>query len=76
MAAINGTAVHPHQAEAAALVETQRITVVVGGNDPQAGAPLPPARKGSFAVGLSGSRAGSGAWLAEWSHKHHGSGRN
>src|SRR6266566_3683515 len=28
------------------------------------------ARKGSFAVGLSGSRAGSGAWLAEWSRKH------
>ena len=42
-AAINGTAVHPHQAEAAALVETQRINVVVGGNDPQPGAPLPPA---------------------------------
>jgi hypothetical protein len=41
-AAVNGTAVHPHQAEAAALVETQRINVVVGGNDPQPGAPVPP----------------------------------
>jgi hypothetical protein len=33
---------HPHQAEAAALVEAQRIDVVVGGDDPQAGTPLPP----------------------------------
>ena len=32
---------HPHQAEAAALVETQCINIVVGGNDPQAAAPLP-----------------------------------
>ncbi len=32
---------HPHQAEAAALVETQRIDVVISGNDPQAGASLP-----------------------------------
>jgi hypothetical protein len=41
-AAINGTAMHPHQAEAAALVEAQRIDVVVGSDDPQAGTPLPP----------------------------------
>ena len=41
-AAINSTAMHPHQAEAAALVEAQRVNVVIGGNDPQAGAPLPP----------------------------------
>ena len=33
---------HPHQAEATALVETQRINVIVGGDHPQAGAPLPP----------------------------------
>ena len=40
-AAINSTAMHPHQAEAATLVKTQGINVVVSGNDPQAGAPLP-----------------------------------
>jgi hypothetical protein len=33
---------HPHQAEAAALVEPQRINVVVGRDDPQPGASLPP----------------------------------
>ena len=33
---------HPHQAEAWALVESERVNVVVGGNDPQAGAPRPP----------------------------------
>jgi len=41
-AAINSTAVQGHQAEAAALVETQRINVVVCSNDPQAGAPVLP----------------------------------
>src|SRR5437016_9600553 len=41
-AAINSTAVHGHQAEAAALVETQRIDVVVCRNYPQACAPLLP----------------------------------
>ena len=41
-AAINSTAVHGHQAEAAALVETQRIKVVVRGDYPQAHAPLLP----------------------------------
>jgi hypothetical protein len=41
-AAINSTAVHGHQAEAAALVETQRINVVVCRNDPQPCAPLLP----------------------------------
>jgi hypothetical protein len=35
---------HGHQAEAAALVETQCINVVVGGNDPQATTPLPPGK--------------------------------
>jgi len=35
-AAVSSTAMHPHQAEAAALVEAQRVNVVVGGNDPQA----------------------------------------
>jgi hypothetical protein len=33
-AAINGTAMNPRQAEAAALVETQGINIIVGGNDP------------------------------------------
>lgn len=40
-AAINGTAMHGDEAKAATLVKTQRIYVVVGGNDPKAGAPLP-----------------------------------
>src|ERR1700687_6020812 len=39
-AAINGTAMYGDKAKAAALVKTQRINVVVGGNDAQAGAPL------------------------------------
>jgi hypothetical protein len=41
-AVINSTAVHGHQAEAAALVETQGINIVVRGNHPQARAPLLP----------------------------------
>jgi hypothetical protein len=35
---------YPHQAKAAALAEPQRINVVVGGHDPQPGAPLPPGK--------------------------------
>jgi hypothetical protein len=41
-AAIYSTAMHGHQAEAAALVETQRINVVVCSNYPQTRAPLLP----------------------------------
>ena len=41
-AAINSTAVHGYQAEAAALVETQRINIVVCSDYPQACAPLLP----------------------------------
>ena len=41
-AVINSTAVHRHQAKATALVETQRINVVVCSNYPQACAPLLP----------------------------------
>jgi len=39
-AAINGTAMHSDKAKAAPLVKTQRVNVVVGGNDPQTGASL------------------------------------
>ncbi len=46
MAAINGAAMHRHQAEAAALTETQTetqcINFVIGGNDPKWAASLPP----------------------------------
>jgi hypothetical protein len=39
-AVINGTAMHAHQAETATLVKAQRINIVIGGNDPQAPAPV------------------------------------
>src|SRR5216110_1798608 len=39
-AVINGTAMHAHEAEAAALIKAQRINIVIGGNDPQASAPV------------------------------------
>ena len=52
-AAINGTAVDSSEAKAAALVKTQRIDIVVGGNDPKAGAPL--------------SCRARNAWTAAWS---------
>lgn len=37
-AVINGAAMHAGEAEAAALVKAQRINIVIGGNDPKAGA--------------------------------------
>ena len=61
-AAISGTAMHGDEAKPAALVKAQRIHVVIGGNDPKAGAPLlrrqPPDRLdhgGPRAVPLPGS---------------------
>lgn len=64
-AVLNGTVMHARQAGAAALVKAQRISIVIGGNDPQARAPVLhrqlPGRldqRGPYPVPLAGSVQG------------------